>query len=85
MKQVKSIDQDASLLFHNIPKYPHKVYCLLSQRQEKLFLHIFWVDSCTFMGSLIPLFWTYGNVSSGFQSQSGQPSLHLREGIHDDT
>ena len=25
------------------------------------------------MGPLIPLFWTSGDVSSGFQSQSGQP------------
>ena len=29
------------------------------------------------MGKLIPLFWTSGDVSSGFQSQSGQPYLHL--------
>ena len=35
------------------------------------------VDRCPFMGSLIPLFWTSGNVSSGFQSQSGQPYSHL--------
>ena len=31
------------------------------------------------MGSLIPLFWTSGDVSSEFQSQSGQPYLHLVE------
>ena len=29
------------------------------------------------MGPLIPLFWTSGDISSGFQSQSGQPYLHL--------
>ena len=29
------------------------------------------------MGPLIPLFWTSGDVSSGFQSQSGQPYLCL--------
>ena len=27
------------------------------------------------MGPLIPLFWTSGDVSSGFQSQSGQATL----------
>ena len=26
-----------------------------------------------FVGPLIPLFWTSGNIPSGFQSQSGQP------------
>ena len=26
-----------------------------------------------FVGPLIPLFWTSGDVSSGFQSQGGQP------------
>ena len=30
-----------------------------------------------FLGPLIPLFWTSGDVSSGFQSQSGQPYTHL--------
>ena len=32
-----------------------------------------------FVGPLIPLFWTSGDVSSGFQSQSGQPYLSLVE------
>ena len=31
------------------------------------------------MGPLIPLFWTFGDISSGFQSQSGQPYSHLAE------
>ena len=31
------------------------------------------------MGPLIPLFWTSGYVSSGFQSQSGLPYLCLVE------
>ena len=32
-----------------------------------------------FVGPLIPMFWTSGDVSSGFQSQSGQPYLYLAE------
>ena len=32
------------------------------------------------MGPLIPLFWASGDVSFGFQSQSGQSYLHLAEG-----
>ena len=31
------------------------------------------------MGPLILLFWTSGDVSSRFQSQSGQPYSHLTE------
>ena len=31
------------------------------------------------MGLLIPLFWTSGGISSGFQSQSGKPYSHLAE------
>ena len=31
------------------------------------------------MGPLVPLFWTYSDISSGFQSQSGQLHLHLVE------
>ena len=37
------------------------------------------VDTCPFMGPLIPLFWISGDVSSGFQSQSGQHYLNLTE------
>ena len=42
-------------------------------------LPIFGVHKSFFMGPLIPLFWTSDDVSSGFQSQSGQPYLHLVE------
>ena len=38
----------------------------------KFFLRTF----VLFVGPLVPLFWTSGNIS-GFQSQSGQPYLHL--------
>ena len=31
------------------------------------------------MGSLIPLFWTSGEISFEFQSQSGQRYLHLAQ------
>ena len=46
-----------------------KIYILLK----------FLVDTCPFIGPLIPLFWTSGDVSCGFQSHSGQPYLHLPE------
>ena len=36
-----------------------------------LFFLKFLLDTCPFVGPLIPLFWTSGDVSSGFQSQSG--------------
>ena len=36
-------------------------------------------DRSPFCRPLILLFWTSSDVSSGFQSQSGQPYLHLVE------
>ena len=44
-----------------------------------LFLKFFWRTWVLFVGPLIPLFWTSGDVSSGFQSQSGQAYLSLAE------
>ena len=38
-----------------------------------------WWTQVLFLGPLIPLFWTSGNVSPGFHSQSGQPYSHLTE------
>ena len=35
-----------------------------------------WRTSVLFVGPLIPLFWTSGDVYPGFQSQSGYPCLH---------
>ena len=37
------------------------------------------LDTCPFLGLLIPLFQTSGDISHGFQSQSGQPYSHLVE------
>ena len=34
-------------------------------------------DKCPFLGPLVPLFGISGDVSSGFQSQSGLPYLHF--------
>ena len=44
-----------------------------------LYLNFWRTDTSLFVGPLIPLFWTSGDVSSGFQSQSGQHYLHLAE------
>ena len=43
-----------------------------------LFFKIFLADTytCPILGPLIPLFWISGDVSSGFQSQSGLPYSH---------
>ena len=35
------------------------------------------MDTCPFLGSLLPLFWISGDVSSGFQSQSGFCLIHF--------
>ena len=44
-----------------------------------LFIYIFWRTQVLFVGPLIHRFWTSGDISSGFQSQSGQPYSHLAE------
>ena len=36
----------------------------------------FWRTCVFFVRSLIPLFWTFGDVSSGFQSQGGSLRMH---------
>ena len=42
-----------------------------STRFTFFFFFKFLLDTCPFVGPLIPLFWTSGDISSGFQSQSG--------------
>ena len=44
-----------------------------------VFLKKILVDTWPFMGPLIPLFWTSGDIFFGLQSQSGQPYLHMAE------
>ena len=45
------------------------------------FFKKFLADTCPFLGALVPLFWISGDVSSGFQSQSGLPYSHSG-GVH---
>ena len=41
------------------------------------FLKKFLADTCPFLGPLVPPFWISGDVSSGFQSQSGFCLIHV--------
>ena len=43
----------------------------------KSFFFIILVDICPFMRPLIPLFWTFGDVSSGFQSRIRNWQRHM--------
>ena len=45
----------------------------------QVFFKKFLLDTCPFLGPLIPLLWTFGDVSSGFQRQSRQLYSHLPE------
>ena len=54
-------------------------YFLTSHYIYVFFQNNFWRTRVLFMGPMIPLFWTSGDVSSGFQSQNGQPYSHLAE------
>ena len=40
------------------------------------FFIVFGGHTCPFLGPLVPLFWISGDISSGFQSQSGLPYSH---------
>ena len=44
---------------------------LLNRWIDFFFFQSFLVDTCPFLGPLVPLFWISGDISSGFQSQSG--------------
>ena len=47
-----------------------------------LFFKVFFVrthSTCPILGPLVPLFWISGDVSSGFQSQSGFCLIRIAE------
>ena len=46
---------------------------------KEIFFLKFLLGTCPFLGPLIPLFRTSGDISSGFQSQSGQPYSNFAE------
>ena len=58
-------------------------YCLNLFKNHHLSISFFLKknleDTCPFLGPLMHLFQISGDVSSGFQSQSGQPYSHLAE------
>ena len=47
----------------------------ISVRLKKSFFRNFWRTSVVFVGPVIPLFWTSGDVCPGFQNQGGSPLL----------
>ena len=64
------------------PANPYILYILLLKKlfqtpkmNDRGFFFFFFLkflaDTCPFLGPLVPLFWISGDVSSGFQSQSG--------------
>ena len=59
--------------------YSGKPLTYSPQLLYKIFLKNNFEDMSPFLGPLIPLFQTSGEVFSGFQSQSGQSYLHLAE------
>ena len=46
------------------------------------FFKIFGGHKVLFVGPLVPLFWTSGDVCPGFQSQGGFPRLHASLPAH---
>ena len=65
--------------FHTVDLHPNRVdfvTCSWAHTVFFVFFNKFLLDTCPFVGPLIPLFWTSGDVSSGFQSQSGFCLIH---------
>ena len=65
-----------------LPLFGHRKYGSAACILYFFFLKKFLADTCPFLGPLVPLFWISGDVSSGFQSQSGLPYSHRRRKIH---
>ena len=81
-------DQCSKLKIYVVPwsVVDYMSYMLHLQETNLLFFCLkinFLADTRPFMGSLISLFWTSGDVSCEFQSQSGQPYLNFGRGIRD--
>ena len=69
-----------TLLGINTVKFFHNFRLITRIKEGKIpiklknfFCFKFLEDISLFVWSLIPLFWTSGDISSGFHSQSGQP------------
>ena len=62
------------LILHGFSIIPNDQQLNLRPRYSSyitLFFEIFGGHTCPFLGPLVPLFWISGNISSGFQIQSG--------------
>ena len=66
------VSQRAAVSLISLLKNSIRVFCF--------FFKIF-VGACPFVGPLIPLFWTSGDVSSGFQTRVGSALFALGRGI----
>ena len=62
----------------NLQPYGHR-YEIDIQIAFFFFLLKFLADTCPFWGPLVALFWISGDVSSGFQSQSGFCFIQIAE------
>ena len=52
------------------------IVSMVAQTRVNFFFN-FWRASVLFVGPLMPLFWTFGDICPGFQSQGGSPHLHV--------
>ena len=68
-------------VFKLVKLVPRRLLFLIKSKASCffVFLKYFWMTQVLFVVPLIPLFWTSGDISPGFQSQSGQSHSHLVE------
>ena len=75
----------STLLRVGAPPPPGKswIHLCSDAKSGRFFFLQFLLDTCIFLRPLIPLFWTSGDDSSGFQCLSGKPYWHFGRGICD--
>ena len=66
-------------IYTNVILMSTKAQYAMKKVQGSVFFSIFRTTQTLFVGVLIRLLWSSGDVFSGFQSQSGQPYLHHGE------
>ena len=73
-----SLPSSATSILYHSARGGSRTSCRRVGREQPPFFKVL-VNAYPFVGPLISLFWTFVDVSSGFQSHNGQPYSHLAE------
>ena len=88
-RTMKHVSKITDRTMNHVSKIPDRTMRHMSKIPDRTMRHVskitdrILLDTCPFVGPLIPLFQTSGDISFGLRSQSGQPYSHFSRGIHD--